>query len=415
MTRSVHFKTYWILYLAMMTVGMGQTVIFAVIPMLGRELGLQHLVFSIPVLGVEYQLKELAITILSSITALTFSVMSPFWGRMSDRIGRKPIILIGLLGNAFGMVLFAGSAYLGLIGFISGFWLYFVLVLTRIIHSSVMSASYPASNAFVVDNTDASSRAKGLGKIAATLQLGIMCGPALAYLMMFNFLTPFYAHAFLTTVMGVLILIYFPYHKREAVDQAQHKIGYFDSRYGLYLFLVLCVHVGLGMVQQTLGFYFQDILQLSGIDAAKQYSLSMVVSSAATLFAQLGFVQRLDWKPQTYIRLGIPFIAIGFIFIALADGFGFLALGMASFGFGMGLAGPSFAAAASNTVDANEQGALAGLIGSVAGMGFVIGPILGGFLYGFSPQYPYIASALVAGIAIILVMRKKLPGEVENT
>ena len=89
------------LYAAMMAVGMGQSVVFAILPMLGRELALHEMIWQIPLLNIELAPKELAITSLSALTAFVFFIPSPFWGRKSDRWGRKPVIIIGLFGYAY--------------------------------------------------------------------------------------------------------------------------------------------------------------------------------------------------------------------------------------------------------------------------------------------------------------------------
>jgi MFS family permease len=88
-----------------------------------------------------------------------------------------------------------------------------------------------------------------------------------------------------------------------------------------------------------------------------------------------------------------------------------LAMGMALFGLGMGLAAPSFSAAASLTVNSDEQGALAGLVGSVSGMGFVIGPLLGGYIYSISPSLTYDVAAVAVIFALVYVWLCKLPSE----
>jgi DHA1 family multidrug resistance protein-like MFS transporter len=106
----------YVLYLAMVVSGMGQSLVFAILPMLGRALGLQELVVDIPSLGMHWQLHELAITSLSAISALVASVFAAFWGRASDRYGRRYVILIGLGGYAIGALLFSSAALLGLIG-----------------------------------------------------------------------------------------------------------------------------------------------------------------------------------------------------------------------------------------------------------------------------------------------------------
>lgn len=198
-----------ILYVAMVAVGMGQSVVFAVLPMLGRELGLQELTFSIPGLG-SWQPRELAITALSALTALTFSLVAPFWGRRADVWGRRTVMMIGMLGYSVGTLLFNGMAYVGLLGLLGGSVLYGLLVLTRVAHASVMSATHPAASAYMVDITSIDQRTRGMGKMAAANQIGVMVGPALAWFAFISLLAPLYLQAIITLLTAAAIWFLLP-------------------------------------------------------------------------------------------------------------------------------------------------------------------------------------------------------------
>ncbi|WP_101758012.1 MFS transporter [Oceanicoccus sp. KOV_DT_Chl] len=115
------WRTQVLLYGALVAIGMGQTVVFAILPMLGRELGVDLLIVDLPALGIYFQPKELAITALTALTSLAFFLGAPYWGRRSDKTGRKPIIIVGLLGYSIGTYIFSGISYLGLAGLVSGF------------------------------------------------------------------------------------------------------------------------------------------------------------------------------------------------------------------------------------------------------------------------------------------------------
>ena len=145
----------------------------------------------------------------------------------------------------------------------------------------------------------------------------------------------------------------------------------------------------LGMVQQTLGFYYQDVLQVDSIRAAKLFSVAMVISSASMLVSQFVVVQRFKGLPIGLVKLGLPFSLVGYLMIANADSLPLLLTAMLFFGLGMGMAGPGYSASATLVVEPHEQGGLAGLMGSAAGMGFVIGPLIGGFLYRWEHTLPY--------------------------
>lgn len=399
------------LYLVMVSAGTGQTVVFAILPMLGRELALHEMVFNFPLLGWQFAPKELAITAMSAMTALIFFLVTPFWGRKSDLIGRKPMILTGLVGYTCGTLLFNGVAYAGLTGALSGGMLYAMLVLTRAMHASVMSASMPAATAYMVDVTDAHNRTKGVSKLAAANQLGSMFGPALAIFVTISYLAPLFIQAGISFVIAVVVYRYLPDLSKAQGEgrPVPDKLRYFDPRFRRYIAIGFIMYMMLGMVQQTLGFYFQDVIGLDGIAAAQYYSLAMVVSAASMLFSQLVIVQRFPLSPLQMLRLGLPLCMFGYFVLANATGMATLLAGMGLYGLGMGLAGPGYTVSATLAVRPQEQGALAGLVAACAGLGFVVGPLAGGALYAQNPTFPYWGSALVLIPLILFVYIIKPP------
>ena len=100
------------LMLVILFVSMGQSVYWQTMPIIGRE----------------FQFTEIEINTLVSISAAMFIIFTPFWGKLSDRIGRKAVLLIGLSGYVFSNIIFLYSASLGLIGAVSGFSLLMILL-----------------------------------------------------------------------------------------------------------------------------------------------------------------------------------------------------------------------------------------------------------------------------------------------
>lgn len=385
-----------IVYFAIMAMGMGQTVVFAVIPMLGRELGLDKIVLDIPLLGISFQMKELAITSLTSLASLTYFLTAPYWGRRSDIVGRKPIIIIGLVGYALGTIAFNGVAHLGLAGVFGGLILYFMMMATRVLLVMVMSSTQPAASAYVVDITPLEKRVKGMSRLGAANQIGTMVGPALAYFAVISFLTPLYMQAALTLLAAALVWLYLDEEKKPAKTTHEvKKLRYLDPRFRVYLGVGLVMFTMMGMVQQTLGFYFQDKLNLDGVEAAQQFSIAMVVSSTMMLAAQFLIVQNWSGHPIRLLQIGLPFASVGYACLAMATSLPWLLVGMAFFGLGMGMATPGYSVTATYTVGPEEQGSLAGLSASAPAMGFVIGPIVGGLIYGFAPIVTYWCASIV--------------------
>ena len=134
-----------ILLVALVGVGFGFSVLFAILGPLGREVGLS----------------ELQISSIIAASSLTVFLASPRWGRLSDRWGRKPLMIFGLLGYACGNFLFASVFHAALIGALLPLSAYLLLMLTRVLHASLMSAIMPASSAYMADITDLATRTKG--------------------------------------------------------------------------------------------------------------------------------------------------------------------------------------------------------------------------------------------------------------
>jgi MFS family permease len=398
------FKAMFSLYLAMMSVGMGQTVVFAILPMLGRELHLDLLVFQLPFSDIVIEPREMVITSLSALTAFAFFIAAPIWGRLSDRWGRKPLIIMGLFGYVIGTLTFNGVAYLGLSGVMMGTALFSCLIISRAFHAVIMSPTHPAAAAYMVDVTSVHERTKGMGKLQAFNQLGVMLGPALAWFVSINYLAPLYIQAGVSLIVGILVWRYLPaIPVSNASGKKLLKLSYFDPRYRLFIAIGFAIYSLLGMVQQTLGFYFQDVLAVDGVRAAQLFSSAMVVSSVAILAAQFLVVRRYSGLPMGLLRFGLPFMLLSYVLLANAITLWMLYLSMGLFGFGMGLTGPSFTASATMAVESHEQGSLAGLIGAIAGLGFMFGPLVGGALYRISPSYPYWCAAAVM-VFIILIL-----------
>ncbi len=113
------------LMFSLVAIAIRQSLVFAILPPLGREVGLA----------------EIQITSIIAFSAFVFGVVSPYWGRYSDRVGRKRVILIGLSGYTVGTIAFASLFQAALLGILSGMTLYILVLVFRCAQSVIMSAS----------------------------------------------------------------------------------------------------------------------------------------------------------------------------------------------------------------------------------------------------------------------------------
>ncbi len=370
---------------SLVLMGMGFSVLFPILAPLGREMGLA----------------ELQITSIIGASSLTVFLATPIWGRTSDRWGRKRVMLIGLFGFAAGTVLFNSMLAAGLSGILLGLPLYLALIVARVMHACVMSATMPAANAYMADITTAAERTRGMGAAGAANNLGAIMGPALAGLAVISLLTPLWVVAALVFVNGLVVWRFLPEPPVERPRPPTRRMRYSDPRILPFVVVGVALFSGFAVVQQTMGFRFQDVLGLDAAHTARVFGTAMMFSAGASLLAQVAVVQRLDLSPPTLLSLAIPILIVAFATLAIAQTQFLLSAAMTVLGFGMGLAGPGFMAGASLAVGPEEQGAVAGVAGSCGPLGFTIGPLLGGALYQIHPSLPY---ALAAGAYVVLLV-----------
>ena len=362
------------LLLASATIGFAQTVLFAILAPLGREIGLV----------------EIQIGAIISASSLTLFLVSPLWGRASDVYGRRKILLIGLFGYSAGTLLFAGVFQMALLGYLVPIVALALLILTRVINAMVMAAVSPSASAYMADITTVQERVKGMGAIGAASNIGSILGPAIGGLLAsISLLTPLYFSVLLTLAAAVLTLYSLPELPKVKVIKKQPRLKYTDPRIFPLVVAGVLLFMGFAIVQQTIAFRFQDVLGLSGVETAKIVGFSLMFSAAAALFVQLLVIPRLNVRPFVLLRISMPIMMIAFGIMAVGDTHAMYILSMCILGLGMGLAGPGFMAGASVAVSSEEQGAVAGVAGSCPPLGFTIGPLLGTYLYSIDGALPY--------------------------
>jgi MFS family permease len=379
-----------ILLVSLVGMGFGFTVLFAILGPLGREVGFT----------------ELQISSILAASSLTVFLASPRWGRLSDRWGRKRVLLIGIFGYTVGTLLFASVFHLTLIGVILPTLGFYALVLARVAHASIMAAMMPSASAYMADITDLEGRTKGMGAVGAATNIGNIIGPAVGGLLAgVTLLTPLWFGAGLAAVTAIFVLFFLPESPAQRVSGAKitQKLSYGDPRIRPYIAVGVLMFMGMALVQQTLPFRFQDVLQLTAVETAQTFGTAMGLSALASLLAQLLLMQRIDLTPFQWLLCSMPVLIAAFFLMAIADDRDSLIIAMILQGAAMGIAGPSFMAGASLAVSADEQGAVAGVAGSCGPLGFTIGPLVGGYLYQIDPSWPYWFTLTIYGPLLIFV------------
>ena len=388
------------LMLIIVFVSMGQSVYWQTMPIIGRE----------------FNFTEIEINTLVSLSAAMFIVFTPFWGKLSDKIGRKAVLLIGLSGYVLSNIIFLYAASLGLLGFIVGFPLLMVLLGARIINSAIGAASRPASGAYVADVTTEEERSSGMGKFGAANNIGTILGPVLVgslvglnifniQIPQFGLLTPLIVMSFLMTIAAIFVYIFLP-NNRQILDQGIKSSDLvIDNKLKLLISIGVIIFTAFAMVQSVTAFYIQDRFGYSLDETAQTTALLLGTMALMAIVTQLTIVQRYKGGPLNLIKFSVPLFILSCLFIIFSPNFLFLFMGMAAMGLGMGLASPGYTSAASLNADKDNQGAAVGLAMVAPGIGFALGPFLSGFLYSTSMNLPFIFILPLFLLLVILLRR----------
>lgn len=367
-----------LLFITLFNSILGLSVLFPILAPLGRWLG-----FS-----------EIEVGLLSTSYALMQFMMSPFWGRRSERVGRKPVLLVGIIGFALSFLAFAIFAQLGKQGAFDRWTTFGLLLAARVAGGVFSSATLPTAQAYIADTTDRADRTAGMALIGAAFGLGVVIGPAIgAALSAVSLLAPVYFSAGFALLNAVFVWLKLPEPVKHVTAPDEEHPTSLIVRMWPVLALGLVISLSSVAMEQTVAFYFQDRLHLTEHETARTVGLSLVFYGIVAVFVQGFLVRRYRWPPHVLLSAGVPIALCGFIGLIFAQGFIPLTAALAIQGIGQGLALPGVTAAASLAVGEHEQGAAAGLSHAAHGLGRVLGPVVGTGLYTLRADLPYYASS----------------------
>ncbi|KPV61292.1 MFS transporter [Paenibacillus sp. A3] len=377
----VRFSIFFSVFVAMV----GLMIIAPVMPPLIRELGLS----------------ETHSGLIISLGSVAMAAMAPVWGSLSDAKGRKPVILIGFLGMFVSYVLFTVTMYAGLTRLISGGLLVVLLIVARGLVGLFIPAVPSSAQAYMADVTDEKGRSAGMALIGAANGMGLVLGPAIAgAFALIGLIWPLYIGALLPIVALVVVLLLIPAHK-PVVQAKPPKVSPFQKGVRLYLFAGLATMLSIVTLQVVGGFYFQDQLFLTTKETARMLSFGLMLSGVAMIVTQGLQMKKPKWQPTPLILVGSMLLMVSMALFLFVVGFvGFYAA-FFLFGIGAGLMMPGFMAGASLAVAREQQGGVAGLIGSVQGISAVIAPILSTSLYQVDKHLPFV---VVAGVVLLMAI-----------
>jgi len=365
----------------------------------------------LPALGRAFELSDTLVAGAFAISALMWTLTSPVWARLSDRLGRKRVILIGLGGFILSMSGFGLAATAGLEGWLLAIVAFSMMVVARTVYGLFGSAAPIASQAYVADRTSAAERTQAMSWLASAQGLGTVIGPALApffVLPLVGLAGPLYAFAAMGAVVLWAVWRYLP--SGDAARQPTERLRdpgrglWRDPRVKDYLLYGLALTAVQAINISVLGFHVIDELAVEGLapsQAQPFIGVAMLAGAAATLMVQWGLIPMLRMEPRDLMRWGAGLALVGNVMSIASPGFFGVVVGYAVVSMGVGFARPGFTAGSSLSVGPHEQGAVAGLMMSLAGISFLAPPIIGVGLYELMEPAPFVFNVVLAILALI--------------
>ena len=382
----------WILSLGLLCVGAGQSVVFITIPPLVRDLGLT----------------EIQIGSIFASSALAWMFLSPYWGKLSDKIGRKRVVIIGLFGFAVSLILFSLAISLGREGVLHGTILFTILIAARLINGMFGSATRPAAGAWVADITNPEERSRAFARLDSGFSMGRIFGPAVAgFLLLVSYTAPFYLFASMALIVILLITKQKAYKGNSDLTGTNTSIKATSKE--VWPFLVVSAAFGIcnAALVQTSSFYFQDVITSGAENYIALASVGFMLSALGILTGQLLVADRMQTSPGSLIRLGSLFLCVSLVGIGFSSSLTQVYIALYFYGIGGGMLGPGISSSLSLSVGKDNQGAASGFLGMVIPVGHVISPLLAMPLYMVLPSAPYFLGAIIMLVAMIFIVTNK--------
>lgn len=356
----------------------------------------------LPFYIIEFGAGGSAMGLLMATYAIMQFIFSPIWGGVSDRIGRKPVLMIGVLGNAIAQILF---------GFSTELWM---LIGARVLAGILSSATLPTAMAYIGDSTSEKDRGGGMGIIGAAMGVGMVLGPGIAgWLATYSLSAPFFLAAGLSLLALVFILLVLP-ESLPAEKRAQ-TIGGINgpqlkelwkalfTPIGFLLVLAFLVSFGLTNFESVFGLYANASYGYGPQQVGGLLTFIGLVSAIVQGGLTGPFTRR--WGEVRVIKISLLGSAVGFALMVLADSFVGVLLTTGFFVTSNAMLRPSVSSLISRRATLG-QGVSMGLNNAFMSLGRSVGPLWAGFIYDINLSYPYWSGSIIMLVSFVISIFK---------
>lgn len=351
----------------------------------------------LPFYALHFGASDLVVGLLISTYALCQLVAGPVLGGWSDRIGRKPLLILSQIGTFIGFLILAKA------------WALWVVFLSRII-DGITAGNLSLAQAYIADVTEPQNRAKSFGIIGIAFGIGFLVGPGISgFLSQYGYSYPIYAAAALSAGSVICTAILLPkaepHEAGETAGPAGKRLGLLDwGRYAEYF-----GRPGLGkLLWEFFFFAFPFALFIGGFALFAHERFQLDAKGVGYIFAfvgmlgiilQGGLIGRLvkRFGERALVRGGYLSTGIGAVLVGLAPKIPHLLGSLTLNSYGMGVLRPSVTALITHKAGRHEQGIVLGLTQSITAMSSVVAPAIAGAMIGRHWLFGW--AALIAAFA----------------
>ncbi|KRL37517.1 MFS transporter [Liquorilactobacillus uvarum] len=369
-------------------------------------LGIGLVIPVMPFLKNELHFSAIDMGIMTSLFALAQFIASPLVGQLSDKLGRKSILITGLFLYMFSELLFAWTNSLTLFN------------VSRIIGGLAAAMSIPTTMALAADITTEKQRAKVIGWISAAFSGALILGPGLGGLLAsFHYKSPFWFAGALGFLSAVAVIVFLPNENEltknyEATSsgsknkqpQQKKNIGLFTQTVVMLFVLILISSFGLQGFESIYSIYVNEVFNFSISNIALVLTLNGIIS----LILQVIFFERLvNWLQENLlIRYCFFFSILGTVWIVLAHSKIEVVVATLIIFSSFDLLRPAITTLLTK-INPHNQGLINGINMSLTSIGNIIGPIISGGLLDLNYHYPYIVVIIFLTLSLLLAFTLK--------
>lgn len=320
-------------------------------------------------------------------------VFAPLWGRWSDRIGRRPVLLVSLAGSTLSYLLFALAGGIGM------------LFVSRIF-AGIAGANIPVAQAFIADSTSEKDRARGMGLIGAAFGLGFVFGPAVGGLLAhYGHAAPGLAATAICGLNFIGALWRLPESlapERRHVTRGRHPVtqlrqAFHRPQLGVSMFMFAAVVFSFSTVETTLSLLCATSYRMS---ASHIYWLFAYLGVMTTIM-QGGLMGRLSQRidESRLVVIGAALLAAGIAAAPYTPPITPLLLALGAIAFGQGITSPVLSSLISKASGGKGHGGVLGISQSLGSLARILGPLWGGLMFDYGgPAAPYLTTAALMAI-----------------